>query len=160
MQPKLKFLVIFIDSVKVLAALNFLLVRHAFIDLYSRSWTLGRCLHQTWTVLILLYGRRGYRDLFWMLCFQWLCTEREFRWIQGEDFVHWCVSERMHLRAFALHLSWDVYWTSMSILDFPSNILDVCEAFHIFMRMWDTLAFWEQCLHTTLTFTYLIWKSI
>ena len=34
---------------------------------YWRSWTIGRCLHQTWTVLIFLYGRRGYRGWFGML---------------------------------------------------------------------------------------------
>ena len=126
------------------------------LSVYWRSWTIGRYLHQTWTVLIFLYGRRGYRA--WFLdailgfsdsTLRLSLSGYQFKTLFSEMIVGECVqahSQCIWSILYASELVYDVFWTSVSILDFAAYIVRCLQTFDIVLSMWDTPALWGQCL--------------
>ena len=93
-----------------------------------RNWTIGRCLHQTWVVFTLLCGDKGCRSWFEMLClvsvtlyWAWTTLDTSLRLYSAM----WQRANAFGSIRYASESVWDDYWTSMSILDFASYILDV-----------------------------------
>ena len=87
----------------------------------------------------------------------------QFKTLFSEMIVGECVQE--HSRCiwsihYASELVYDVFWTSVLILDFASYILDVCEAFDI-VWVCGILRHCEDNAYVYyLTSGYLIWKSV
>ena len=126
------------------------------LSVWWRSWTIGRYLHQTWTVLIFLYGRRGVRVRFWMLSLvsatlhcAWVRLDISLRlysaiwlWANASKsirHVFWSIH-------YASELVYDVSWTSMSSLDFAAYIFDVYKPLTLVIECRSIRSLWGQCL--------------
>ena len=110
---------------------------HSF-SVYWRSWTIGRYLHQTWTVLIFLYGRRGYRAWFWMLSL---------------------VSATLHCAWVYLNISLRLYSVRWLWANASKRIRSILEAF--FMHLgWYMMSFGRLCRFWTLLHTSLMFANL
>ena len=142
---------------------------HSF-SVYWRSWTVGRYLHQTWTVLIFLYGGRGYRA--WFLdailgfsgsTLSMSLSGYQFKTLFSDMIVGECVQK--HSRCiwsshYVSELVYDVFWTSVSILDFATYILDVRKPLTLFWVCGILRHCEDNAYVYYLTSGYLIWKSV